>query len=140
MRWHIAAIFVAVFLALITACETLGPDSNSSKDFERSGAKVVELNRTVIDDVSCIDGDKTDWKQFTVVRPGRVAVTFAFDEPAAGGKVGIHFGSGELITSANAIPGSRTTMEVDVVKGFYYLEITCQAYKSEYTLEVTVVR
>lgn len=140
MRWHFAAIFVAVFLTLITACETLGPDSNSSADFERRGAKVVELDRTIIDDVSCIDGDKTDWKRFSIEKPSRVAITFAFDDPAAGGIVAIHYASGALMKRVNSIPNSRTTQEIDVDSGFYYLEITCQAYKSEYTLEVSIVR
>ncbi len=138
MSWRITALFAAgLFLVGLAACETLGPDSNSSPDSERSHAKQVELNRTIIDDVSCIDGDKTDWKFFSVPSPTRIAVTFAFDEPSAGGTVVIHQPTGEIMKVVKSIPNSRATQEFDAVRGHYYLEIYCQAYKSEYTLEVT---
>ena len=137
MRWQLAALFGAGFLLWNTACETLGPDSNSSPDAERSHALPIELNRTIIDDVSCIGGDKTDWKYFSITHPMRVTVTFAFDDPAAGGTVVIHHPTGEIMKVVKSIPGSRTTQEFDAVQGYYYLQIYCQAYKSEYTVEVT---
>ena len=136
MRWRLTA-FILMFLVSLAACETLGPDSNSSADALRSGALKIEPNRTVMDNVSCVDGDKTDWKFFSVPGPSKVAVTFAFDEPSAGGTVVIHNASGETLKSAKFVPGKRMTMDFDAVKSHYYLEIFCEAFKSEYTLEVT---
>ena len=72
---------------ICAACETLGPETNSGDDKDRLGAIEIKINDLVLDHVTCIDGDKTDWKYFTVPGEGRIAVTFAFDEPAASGTV-----------------------------------------------------
>ena len=137
MRWHFAAALAGLMVLLTAACETMGPNSDSGPDFERPGAIKVELDQLVLDRVSCIDGDKTDWKFFSVPSATKVAVTFAFDEPSAGGTLAVHQPDGELMKTLKFVPGSRMTYEFDANEGFYYLEFYCESYKSEYTLEVT---
>ena len=117
---------------------SLGPESNSEADKDRLGAIEIKLNDLVLDHVSCIDGDKTDWKYFTVPSDAKIAVTFAFDEPTAGGHVKIRKPTGEEMYDLRFKPGSRNSQVFDAVPGHYFLEISCEAYQSEYTIEVTV--
>ena len=136
--YGIIACFSAFFLFMIAACETLGPDTNSTKDSDRIGAREIHINDLVLDHVSCIDGDKTDWKFFTVEEMTKIAVTFAFDEPTAGGTVVIHEPTGREIHRLRFKPGSRMTQEFDAMPGYYYLQIFCEAFQSEYTIEVSI--
>ena len=141
MKWvkgTIAAAGVLAALLLGAGCETLGPETNSSTDKDRLGAIEIKINDLVLDYVSCLDGDKTDWKYFTVPGEGKIAVTFAFDEPAAGGTVVIRKPTGEEMYRLPFKPGSRNIQIFDAIPGHYYLEIFCEAYKSEYTVEVSI--
>ena len=123
-----------------TGCEKLGPETNSGDDKDRLGAMEVELDDLVLDYVSCLDGDKTDWKYFSVPEEGTVKVTFAFDEPSAGGTVVIRKATGIEMFTRRFTPGSRNTQEFHALPGHYFLEIYCEAFESEYTLEVTMPR
>ena len=140
MNWMKRVLGICLCLLGATGCESLGPESNSGDDRDRLGAVEVKINDLVLDYVSCIDGDKTDWKFFTVPAEARVAVTFAFDEPSAGGTMNIRKPTGELMYEVRFVPGSRMTQEFDAVPGHYYLEFFCEAFKSEYTLEVSIVQ
>ena len=132
------ALLSAFTLMICAACETLGPETNSGDDKDRLGAIEIKINDLVLDHVTCIDGDKTDWKYFTVPGEGRIAVTFAFDEPAAGGTVVIRTATGEEMHRLRFKPGSRNIQEFDAIPGHYYLEIFCEAFQSEYTIEVSI--
>ena len=121
---------------LLGAC-SIGPESNSGTDQDRLGAIEIKINDLVLDHVSCIDGDKTDWKYFTVPGEALINVTFAFDEPTAGGKVVIRKSTGEEMYSLRFKPGSRNIQEFRAMPGHYYLEISCEAFESEYTIEVS---
>ena len=125
-------------LMCMTGCEALSPEANSGDDRDRLGAVKVELNQTILDYVSCIDGDKTDWKYFTVPFETRIAVTFAFDDPAAGGTLEIFKATGVRMYEIPFVRGSRITQEFDAVPGHYYLKLSCETLKSEYTVEVSI--
>lgn len=135
MKW-VALISLASLLSF-NAC-ALGPESNSGDDKDRLGAIEFKINDLVLDHVSCLDGDKTDWKYFTVPYETRVAVTFAFDQAAANGKVIIRKATGEEMYRLAFVPGSRMTQEFMAVPGHYYLEIFCESFESEYTVEVSI--
>ncbi len=136
--WYSAALLASLFVMTLTGCEKLGPETNSGTDQDRLGAMEIRLNDLVLDFVTCLDGDKTDWKYFTVPADTRIAVTFAFDEPEAMGTVVIRKPTGEEMYRLRFKPGSRNTQVFDAVPGHYYLEIFCEAYQSEYTLEVSI--
>ena len=130
-------LILAASLLGTTGC-SLGPESNSEADKDRLGAIEIHLNDLVLDHVSCIDGDKTDWKFFTVPSEAKIAVTFAFDEPTAGGRVIIRKPTGEEMYNLQFKPGSRNAQVFEAVPGHYFLEISCEAFQSEYTVEVSV--
>ncbi|MBQ9817356.1 MAG: hypothetical protein IJM59_07835 [Proteobacteria bacterium] len=134
--WSLAAALA--FLAVGVGCETLGPEKNSGTDQDRLGAIEIKINDLILDYVTCLDGDKTDWKYFTVPAETRVAVTFAFDEPSAGGTIVIRKATGEEMYRLKFVPGSRMVQEFDALPGHYYLEIFCEAFQSEYTIEVSI--
>ncbi|MBQ8037879.1 MAG: hypothetical protein IJ268_12885 [Proteobacteria bacterium] len=136
--WGIAAL-ISLFM-FVTGCEKLGAESNSSDDRDRLGAIAINLDDLVLDYVSCIDGDKTDWKYFTVPAETPIDVTFAFDNPEALGTVVIRKATGEEVTRQRFVPGSRMKMTFNALPGHYFLEIFCEAYHSEYTLEVSIPR
>lgn len=129
---------VAAALLVYPACETLGPESNSGPDGSRLGATSIELNTLYMDYLSCVEGDSTDWKYFST--PGRslIAVSFAFDAPEAGGTVVIRTPDVEEIARARFVPGARTTIQFDAVREFYYVQVFCEGYESEYSLEVSI--
>lgn len=126
------------FLAIGSSCGNLSPETNSGTDQDRLGAIEVKINDLVLDHVSCMEGDKTDWKYFTVPGETTVAVTFAFDEPAAMGTVVIRQATGVEIHRLRFQPGSRNMQTFHAVPGHYFLEIFCEAYQSEYTIEVSI--
>lgn len=136
--WYALALLASLFVMTSTACEKLGPETNSGTDKDRLGAMEIKINDLVLDFVTCLDGDKTDWKYFTVPAETRVAVTFAFDEPEAMGTVVIRKPTGEELHRLRFKPGSRNIQEFDAIPGHYYLEIFCEAYQSEYTIEVSI--
>lgn len=141
MKWFktlAASMGVLAVLSVGAGCETLGPEKNSGTDQDRLGAIEIKINDLVLDHVSCVDGDKTDWKFFTVPGEGRIAVTFAFDEPQALGTVVIRKPTGEEMYRLPFKPGARNIQEFDAIPGHYYLEIFCEAFQSEYTLEVSI--
>ncbi|MBO4349633.1 MAG: hypothetical protein J6A01_01645 [Proteobacteria bacterium] len=134
---------LAVLLGVLLAgagCEKLGPEQNSGTDKDRLGAIEINLDDLVLDFVTCLDGDKTDWKYFTVPGETDVKVTFAFDEPTAGGTIIIRKATGEEMFTKRFVAGARNTQEFHALPGHYYLEIYCEAFESEYTLEVTIPR
>ena len=136
MRRFIGAVALLLLLG-VSGC-SIGGESNSDTDRDRLGAIKININDLILDHVSCIDGDKTDWKYFTVDAETRVAVTFAFDEPTAGGTVVIREATGIEKYRLRFVPGSRMVQEFDALPGYYYLEIFCEAFQSEYTLEVSI--
>ena len=140
MNWKKRLLGLGLCLFGLAGCEALGPDTNSGDDRDLMGAIEFKINQLVLDYVSCVDGDKTDWKYFTVPEETRIAVTFAFDEPSAGGTLVIRNAMGDKMYELRFVPGSRMTQEFDAVPGYYYLEFYCEAFKSEYTVEVSIAQ
>lgn len=136
--WGIAAL-LSLFM-LMTGCDKFSPEANSGDDRDRLGAIAINIDDLVLDYVTCLEGDKTDWKYFVVPAAAEMDVTFAFDNPEALGTVVIRKATGEEIKRQQFVPGSRMKMSFDALPGHYFLEIFCEAYHSEYTLQVSVAR
>ncbi|MBR4986806.1 MAG: hypothetical protein IKY83_13825 [Proteobacteria bacterium] len=136
--WGIVAVLS--LLMLVSGCGKFGPDANSGTDGDRLGAIAINIDDLVLDYVSCMDGDKTDWKYFVVPAETPIDVTFAFDNPEALGTVVIRKATGEEINRQRFVAGSRMKMTFNALPGHYFLEIFCEAYHSEYTLEVSIPR
>ena len=131
-------LLLFVFLAVIfNACNAMGPETNSGLDKDRLGAISIDFNALILDHVTCIDGDKTDWKYFNISEEMDVAITFAFDQPTAGGIVVLRKATGEEIVKLKFVPGKRMQHIFRAIPGHYYLEIYCEAFESEYTIEVS---
>ncbi len=137
MKRYGLGLALAGILALTQGC-SLGPESKSSTDQDRIGAIEININDLVLDHVTCIDGDKTDWKYFSVPSEAEVAVAFAFDEPTAGGRIIIRKATGEEMYDLRFQPGARNIQEFRAMPGHYYLEISCDSFQSEYTIEVSL--
>ena len=133
--WGIAA-FLSIFM-LMAGCDKFNPEANSGDDRDRLGAIEIKVNDLVLDYVTCLEGDKTDWKYFIVDTAGVYDVTFAFDYPEALGTVVIRKATGEEVKRQQFVPGARMKVSFDALPGHYFLEIFCEAYHSEYTLQVT---
>lgn len=136
--WKKRVLGIGLCLMCMAGCEALGPESNSGDDKDRLGAIEIKINDLVLDYLSCVDGDKTDWKYFTVPYETRIAVTFAFDDPTSGGTLVIRKPTGEKMFEVPFVKGPRITQEFDAVPGHYYLEFFCESFKSEYTVEVSI--
>ena len=138
MKGLFAALGVMWVLVLYASCETLGPESNSGEDYSRNHPIKLELNTLYMDFVSCVGGDKTDWKYFNPPGRTRIKVSFAFDEPSAGGTVVVREPAIKEVTRARFVPGARTVIEFDAIEEYYYLEVFCESFESEYSIEVSI--
>jgi len=135
-------VFVNTLIVLLFAALTLGcsvqkdVDRNTGGDGTRLNAVEIPLNRTVIDNVSRVDGDMHDWKYFRVPVEGIVTLIMAFDNPDAKGVVIVRDATGLQVSRLehHAEPRLQTTFRAD--PGIYYLEIYVQVERSDYTLEV----
>ena len=136
MKFLKFGLMLASVAALATGC-SLSPEANSTEDKDRLGAVEFKVNDLVLDFVSCLEGDKTDWKYFNVPYESDMVLAFAFDEPTAGGKIVMYKATGEEFYTRRFSPGARNIQEFHALPGHYYLEITCETFESEYTLEIT---
>lgn len=139
MRMRVGKLLglVAVVGALALGCSVQkDPDRNSGGDGTRLEAGEIPLNRTVIDNVSYLDGDMHDWKYFRVPVSGLVTVLMAFDNANAKGVVIVRDATGMQVARMEhrAEPRLQQTFRAD--PGIYYLEIFVNIEHSDYTLEV----
>jgi len=134
---RVAFFLAGCFLWVVSGC-TLGSGGPAGTGKDRLSAIEVKINDLVLDYVSCMDGDGMRWKYFTVPSETKVKLTFAFDEPQAGGTVVLRKATGEEMYRLAALPNSRREQVFDAVSGHYYLEIFCQAFHSEFTIEVSI--
>lgn len=134
-RMMMVPLMVLAFLAMSCSVQK-DPNRNSGENATRLGAEEIPVGRTIIDNVSYVDGDMTDWKYFRVPLQGIVEVTIAFDNPAGKGVVIVRDATGLQISRIEhrAEPRLQTTFRAD--PGVYYLEIYVEVERSDYTLEV----
>src|SRR5690606_22871000 len=75
MRMLLPLILLGAALVLSSGCSVQkDPDRNTGGDGTRLEAVEIPVNRTVIDNVSYIDGDQHDWKYFRVPVQGLIEV------------------------------------------------------------------
>jgi len=112
------------------------PDRNTEGDGSRLDAIEIPVNRTVIDNVSHVDGDMHDWKYFRIPSEGIVEVVIAFDNAQAKGVVIIRDATGMQVSRLEhkGEPRLQTTFRGQA--GIYYLEIYVPVERSDYTLEI----
>jgi len=137
MRMLLPLILLGAALVLSSGCSVQkDPDRNTGGDGTRLEAVEIPVNRTVIDNVSYIDGDQHDWKYFRVPVQGLIEVIIAFDNPNAKGTVIIRDATGMQVSRLEhkAEPRLQTTFRAD--PGIYYLEIFVEVERSDYTLEI----
>lgn len=137
MRTLFLLVMLTATFALSTGC-SVQKDSNRNTGGDGTRLEAVEIpvNRTVIDNVSYVDGDQHDWKYFRVPVQGLVELIIAFDNPEAKGTVIVRDATGMQVSRLEhkAEPRLQTTFRAD--PGLYYLEIFVEVERSDYTLEV----
>src|SRR5690606_597031 len=137
MRMLLPLILLGAALVLSSGCSVQkDPDRNTGGDGTRLEAVEIPVNRTVIDNVSYIDGDQHDWKYFRVPVQGLIEVIIAFDNPNAKGTVIIRDATGMQVSRLEhkAEPRLQTTFRAD--PGIYLLEIFVEVERSDYALEI----
>lgn len=148
--------FLAPAALLALACAACEPDPNrqSSEDQSRLAALELPLNRVVIDSVDLTNGDKTDWKYFTINSPGLVVVTVNFDNEEAGPNATMHNAVGQVMSelvisedsedddeSGSDEEGSSNNTKLRQLSfqaepANYYLQFWVDDLRSDYTVEV----
>jgi hypothetical protein len=135
-----AALLGAALLCLLgSACQVERDPDRNSVDGSRLTAIEIPLNRVVIDKVDVINGDKTDWKYFTVTSPGVVTITVSFDnEVEANPGARLHNAVGQIMSDLERADENDQLRRVSfqAKPGNYYLSLFVEELASDYTCEV----
>lgn len=138
-RTVLALLLGAVFALAAAAC-SVEPDPNreSGRDHTRTQAIEMPVNRVVIDHCDQVNGDRDDWKYFTVNSPGIVKVVVNFDYTEAEAQVEVVNAVGQVLSNLE-LPDSTDILRqlsFQVQPGNYYLHIYCQTLETDYSVEV----
>jgi hypothetical protein len=129
----------ALAAASLAACQVEPDPERNSEDGSRLTAIEIPLNRVVIDKVDLVNGDKTDWKYFTITSPGLVTITVSFDnEGEADPNARLHNAVGQVVSDLEAADGNDQLRRIsfEAKPGNYYLSLYVEELASDYTVEV----
>lgn len=113
------------------------PERNS-EDSARTSAMEMPMDRVIVDNVDYWNGDRTDWKYFTVTEAGIVTVIVNFDNEEAKPDVEVASAVGQILSDLD-LPESTTFLRMLSFKaapGNYYLHLTADEGGTDYSLEV----
>ena len=136
MRTGLPLLFFVLFSLSLGCSVQKDPDRNTGDDGTRLEAREIPVNRTIIDNVSYVDGDMHDWKYFRVPVEGIVEIVIAFDNPDAKGIVIARDATGMQVSRMEHKAEPRLQQTFRALPGVYYMEIFVQVERSDYTLEV----
>lgn len=98
VRWCLTLLLAGCAHAPAPAYQ---PDARSGPDGQRSGAKILQPNQTVTDDVSNADQDMTDWWKIELIgKPGVLATQVRWDNGNADINVDIFDTAGEPLSTS----------------------------------------
>ncbi len=121
-----------------------GPDGKSGGDGHRHEAQVLPFEEWVTDSdgVNYRTGDRTDWKQAVVKRPGRLYVQIACDNKEAHINAALFNKYGKLIIQKEKKRGNsdHIRFEGDVTPGNYFIQIQARSSndKTIYTIRASM--
>ena len=139
MRIEACALLVALAMCLgVAACQVEQDPDRNSEDGSRLTAIELPLNRVVIDKVDFQNGDKTDWKFFTVNSPGLVTITVSFDNEEATPTAALHNAVGQVMSELDRGDNNDQLRRVsfEAKPGNYYVSLFVEELFSDYTIEV----
>jgi hypothetical protein len=132
-------VSIAVVGVLLgTGCSVeLDPNRSSGGDATRTLAIEMPVNRVIIDHCNQVDGDRDDWKYFTVTSPSVVRVVVNFDYDEAEAQVEVINSVGQVLSDLE-LPESTDLLRqlsFQAQPGNYYLHIYCETLETDYSVE-----
>jgi hypothetical protein len=132
-------VSIAVVGVLLgTGCSVeLDPNRSSGGDSTRTLAIEMPVNRVIIDHCNQVDGDRDDWKYFTVTSPSVVRVVVNFDYDEAEAQVEVINSVGQVLSDLE-LPESTDLLRqlsFQAQPGNYYLHIYCETLETDYSVE-----
>ena len=133
--WTRMVLLALVGLAIV-ACGP-GPNDHSGGDETRAGAVPIEVGEVATGRLSRPDGDATDWKRFTVSRPGVMTIRVHWDNPNIEATVNLVDAFGASIERVARDRDERMDVIVQRLQdGDYFLELNTRSGASVYTIEI----
>jgi len=135
---------VLLVAGVLTTCFAVScsvePDPNrqSGGDEMRTLAIEMPVNRVIIDGCDQTNGDRDDWKYFTVNSPSVVKIVINFDYDEAEAQVEVINSVGQVLSNLE-LPDSTDLLRqlsFQAQPGNYYLHIYCETLKTDYSVEV----
>lgn len=112
-------------------------DAQSSGDRTREGSVEVSLNTTIVDNVSTVRLDKTDWKYFVVPAPGVIEIVVSFDNSRAYGEMVVTDQVGQIIsTFADEKKHLLDRVTFKANAGQFYLQFWVNSEQSDYSVQI----
>ena len=132
-------VILCVVLVGLAGC-SVEPDPNRQSGGDQMRTLAIEMptNRVVIDHCNQTDGDRDDWKYFTINAPSVVKVVINFDYIEAEAGVEVINDVGQVLSDLE-LPESTDLLRQLSFKaepGNYYLHIYCETLKTDYSVEV----
>lgn len=142
LRRTTAPLLLGTALALALAACSVEPDPNRESGGDQSRTLAIEMpvNRVVIDHCDQVNGDKDDWKFFTVNSPGIVKVVVNFDYTEAEAQVEVINAVGQVLSNLELPESTDILRQLSfrVEPGNYYLHIYCETLETDYSVEVNL--
>ncbi len=136
-QWILVAGLALLVLGASCSVED-DPERQSTEDKARTGAIEVPLDRVVIDHVTYWDGDRTDWKYFTVPADGVARVIVYFDNEDARPNVTVTNEVGQIMSRLeDSEAGFLRQLSFQAAPGNYYVHLWAEEGATDYSLEVT---
>jgi hypothetical protein len=126
-------------LAWVLACNPniqQNPNQESGNDGERGRAQRMPMNEPVLDNVSYVENDMTDWKYVQIPSAGEIVVTLGCDNGGAACVAVVRDEVGTPVRTLNSDGQPRIQDRLSVRRGNYYVEIYAQAAATDYTIQV----
>ncbi len=138
VRSSLFLVLLAMLALTITACEVEPDPNRASVDGTRLTAIELPVNRVVLDKVDIRNGDKTDWKYFTINSPGLVTITVSFDNNEADPGASLHNSVGQIMSELERGDDNDQLRRVsfEAKPGNYYVQLWVLDLASDYTIEV----
>jgi hypothetical protein len=139
-RPYVSRLVLGACVAAVLVSCTVEPPPNrqSGGDHNRTQAIEMPVNRVIIDHCDQVNGDRDDWKYFTVTSPGIVKVVVNFDYVEAEAQVEVINSVGQVLSNLE-LPESTDILRqlsFQVKPGNYYLHFYCQTLNTDYSVEV----
>jgi hypothetical protein len=140
MLHNVYRICVFSLLFIVVACGS-NPDEKTGEDGTRNVAQKMELEKWIPDSVSYDEGDRSDWRMFSIDTDSRVLVEAKVANTDANVLFEIRGLFGKVINKVNSYQRAEVlSFEQKLPKGQYFIGMIAKddGDNSEYTLRVSI--